>query len=381
MFFHKQNKKPKIIFISHDSARGGAPILLLNLLKWIKENSDLEFDIIIRKKGVLVDEFKKLGKTIFFPKKINWIKRLKLKLYLKRQNIKLIFSNTGTNGKIQKFLSFLNCPQICYVQEREKLIEMFSATKFKVALKYTDKYLAASEAVRNDLIKYYKIAKNKITTIHSFIKKPNSIPSNKEEIRKKLNISKDSLIIGGVGGVYWIKGVDLFIEMAKIIKEKFKKDVHFIWVGDLSNNPNKEQYLNSVKKAGLKDRFHFTEEVKNPLDYMNIFDVFVMCSRSEALGLVNLEAAFLKKPIVCFKDAGGPEEFVKDNAGFIVSYLDVEEMTKKIIELLKDKKLRDKLGFEAYRNLTQGFSIDTQAPKIIKEIKDYLSSCTNSKRV
>ena len=61
----KINKKCKILFISHEATRTGAPILLLNFLNWLKKNSDIEIEILFKEskgnKGALINEFKTLG--------------------------------------------------------------------------------------------------------------------------------------------------------------------------------------------------------------------------------------------------------------------------------------------------------------------------------
>ena len=41
----------KILFISHDAGRTGAPLLLLNMLKWLKGNRDLSFEVLLMKDG------------------------------------------------------------------------------------------------------------------------------------------------------------------------------------------------------------------------------------------------------------------------------------------------------------------------------------------
>ena len=41
----------KILFICHDACRTGAPLLLLNMLRWLKANSDLSFEVLLMKDG------------------------------------------------------------------------------------------------------------------------------------------------------------------------------------------------------------------------------------------------------------------------------------------------------------------------------------------
>src|SRR5689334_15759774 len=53
----------KVVFISHDASRTGAPIVLLHLLNWIKQNTGVEFLIIMGNGGELEDRFHALGEA------------------------------------------------------------------------------------------------------------------------------------------------------------------------------------------------------------------------------------------------------------------------------------------------------------------------------
>ena len=48
----------KVLFVSHDASRTGAPILLLNFLKWLKENTEISFITLLKQGGVLEPEFR-----------------------------------------------------------------------------------------------------------------------------------------------------------------------------------------------------------------------------------------------------------------------------------------------------------------------------------
>ena len=51
----------KVLFICHSACYTGAPILLLNFLKWLKRYSNIPFHILIKNNGPLEKEFRKLA--------------------------------------------------------------------------------------------------------------------------------------------------------------------------------------------------------------------------------------------------------------------------------------------------------------------------------
>ncbi|MEO6630784.1 MAG: hypothetical protein ABIN13_03645, partial [Mucilaginibacter sp.] len=58
----------KVLFISHEASRSGAPIVLLHLLKWIKHNTALQFDVLLLTDGPLRSDFEAIAETIVLSK-------------------------------------------------------------------------------------------------------------------------------------------------------------------------------------------------------------------------------------------------------------------------------------------------------------------------
>ena len=48
----------RILFISHEATRTGAPFVLLYLMQWLKQNTNYEADVLLLKGGPLAADFK-----------------------------------------------------------------------------------------------------------------------------------------------------------------------------------------------------------------------------------------------------------------------------------------------------------------------------------
>src|SRR4051812_7192185 len=100
----------KILIISHDASLNGAPILLLRLMKILKE-CGYTFNIILRKGGPLVNEFKALSDVCGYFRRTNGaglISKLNNRLRGRAKTfdisvyaagVDLVLSNTVTNGE------------------------------------------------------------------------------------------------------------------------------------------------------------------------------------------------------------------------------------------------------------------------------------------
>ena len=58
------NKKIKVLFIGHEASLSGAPLLLLNILNVVKHDPEIGIKIVLKRGGILVNEYKKIGPTI-----------------------------------------------------------------------------------------------------------------------------------------------------------------------------------------------------------------------------------------------------------------------------------------------------------------------------
>ena len=128
-----------------------------------------------------------------------------------------------------------------------------------------------------------------------------------------------------------------------------------------------------VKAAGLEGIVHFVGSSPKPLDYFAAFDVFALTSREDPYPLVCLEAASFGKPILCFAGGGGEPEFVEDDCGFVVPYLDIEAMADRVLELMDSPELRQRLGTSARAKVRARHDIEIVAPRILEVIRQCAS--------
>ncbi|PSB55164.1 glycosyltransferase family 4 protein [Chamaesiphon polymorphus] len=379
----------EIVFISHEASRSGAPILLLQFLRWFKEKTNIPFRIILVKGGELESDFIQLAPTLIFDEKpsngLNQrIKRrffpddsnLRLKKWLVDANIQLIYSNTLVNGNILELLEFINCPVISHAHELEYIIQAYGIANFEKVKKYTTHFIACANAVKTNLIEKHNIACQNISVIHGFIP-ITFVQSNTLNLKlliNELNIPDRTFIVGGSGSALdWRKGADLFIQLAYIVKSKARDSaIRFVWVGSYPEEITRFTLTQDIMKAELENYIYFIGVKANPLNYFAGFDVFTLTSREDPYPLVCLEAASLAKPIICFDKSGGEPEFVENDCGFVIPYLDLNLMADCVIKLYESPCLLQSLGVNAKHKVMERHSIEIAAPKILEIIKNQI---------
>src|ERR1700750_3279327 len=122
-----------LLFLSHDASRTGAPIFLLNFLRWLHQDGNVDFRILTGRPGDLSADFEAIGKVDSFePSDALWYKamrqlrlnfwydsyhRARLREAFLNEKISLIYVNSVASAGMLDFLSFVDCPVICHVHE------------------------------------------------------------------------------------------------------------------------------------------------------------------------------------------------------------------------------------------------------------------------
>jgi glycosyltransferase involved in cell wall biosynthesis len=364
-----------ILFISNQATRTGAPIVLLHFLRWFKQKTSIPFVILLTEGGDLEADFASLA-PIFVLERSDFSHQ-NLVAELAIYDISLIYANGVGNSDVLLALSPLKCSVIFYIHELEYNISC--APAFKQTQQHTHQYIAASEAVYLNLIHNHHIPQQKIEIIHEFI--PVNLPQiasvevshKKQKLCAKLDIPENALLVGGSGTIEWRKGTDIFVQLAYLIRRKYPEiPAYFIWVGKPICADRFRELLHDMNKLDLEPYIHFVGEQLNPLDYFSILDVFVLPSREDPYPLVCLEAASVSKPIVCFDRGGGIREFVEDDCGFVVPYLDIDEMATAVFKILQSDELQRSLGERGTRKLKERHDLEIVAPKLLNIIKRFL---------
>lgn len=377
----------RILFISHDTSPSGAPKSLRLFINWIVNNrSDIKCDILLRR-GInmpLLDNSIKtyiytlpslersgsIFNRIAFHTKLlfllKWIYKYWLKYKLHENNYDLIYSNTIVNADVLDFLSSIKCEKIVHAREVDLTYNDFGGKEI-IALnnQHADKFIAITNAVSNSLQRY-GVCKDKIRLVNNHIEIKEPAINSRHLLIKKYNIPKQAFVIGGCGSFGSIKGFDIFLQLAAKFRES--SQIFFIWYGKPNEIKMAEIEYDSTR-LNLSDKLIVDSFAPNQsIDYFSVFDCFFFSSKSDGFGLVGLESALNKTPVICFENAGGQPEFVSQGAGYVVPYMDIDAVYEKINLLYNNKELAKAIGEKGYNIVKEKYDIEKVAPKLLNTI-------------
>lgn len=168
---------------------------------------------------------------------------------------------------------------------------------------------------------------------------------------------RDEQLLVCAGRLLTIKGQDVLLRALPELAERFPR----LRVEFLGDGPERAAYERLAAELGVADRVCFTGAIDNRivLERMAAAALVVAPSRSEALGMVNVEALAVGTPVVA-SAVGGIGEIVRDGVdGFLVPVGDVSTLSERIGRLLGDRGVWAIFSAQARQGFTDRFEMQT----------------------
>lgn len=169
------------------------------------------------------------------------------------------------------------------------------------------------------------------------------------------------LILISVGRLHYIKGMDLLLQTAKILKEQ---NVDFLWqvIGG-GKKADKERYFYHRYELGLEQEVVFLGKRthKESLEKIVKASIYVQPSLNEGFCNAVLEAQTLGKICIAF-NVGALSENIQDNkTGFLVQELAPKKLAQKIQQVYNyNKEEKNKIAQQAQERVKNSFTLQQQ---------------------
>jgi len=179
-----------------------------------------------------------------------------------------------------------------------------------------------------------------------------------------------NLLIGSTGNLYKTKGFEHLIQAANIIKEKSLILNSKFLILIIGEGPERKKLEQIIKRCQLQNNFILTGRINEAAKLLPAFDIYVCSSVKEGLSYTIIEAMQAGLPIAA-TNVGGNGELIEDNiTGLLAEAGNPESLAQKIIELIKNPALKNKLGQQAKLKAREEFCLE----KMVEETKKAYSS-------
>lgn len=351
-------KKIRLLFLISDLDIGGTEKMLLELVKGLDRSI---YDIAvcsIKPFGEIGEELRKLLgiKTLSLNTnhKYDFRAFVKFALLLCRLKPHIIHSQLFYDNLLATTIGRLAGVPIIIASQRylatsDRIWRRFLSKRF---LKWADVITANSMAAKNSLIYTTGVPSEAIKVIYSGKRHEELKAKTSSKMqRKMLGIPEGNFVVGIVARLHPEKGHRYFLKSAELILRKVPNTT-FLVAGDGVMLP----YLTDLtKKLGIVEKVKFIGNIDKVAEILQTFDVSVLTSAFESLPGAIIESMMLGKPVVATAVGGVPEIIEHGKTGLLAEVKNPYDIADKIITLLQNKKLRDKIGKDAKASVQKKF--------------------------
>jgi glycosyltransferase involved in cell wall biosynthesis len=216
-----------------------------------------------------------------------------------------------------------------------------------------DGFIANSRVISDRLVTD-GVPRAKIAIVNEGVDVERIVRLEPANVRAAFYLPTQAPVIGNVAALVPEKGQHHLIDAAAITVRQVP-DARFVIVGDGELRPALEEHIRHkhlerhVFLAGFRD---------DAVELTKGFDLFAISSTSEGMCTALVDAMAASKAAVT-TDAGAiPEVMVDGETGFLVPIRDHEAMAGRIVQLLKNPKLRARMGEAALQRARERFTVD-----------------------
>ncbi len=277
----------------------------------------------------------------------------------------------GAAGRMAAFLA--GCPAVYtvhnFVLDHKQGLSRFLISTLEKGMRFrTNAYITVSKALRDSMIEDFRIEGDKVSVIYNCIWGISREGSF--DAREKHNVGQDEVLLGTVARLIPSKGIDVLIRALPLISNE---NIKLMIVG---TGPDEDRLREIAGSLGLTGRVIFTGQVGSVNEYYKAFDLFILPSLSEGMGITVLEAMHFGLPVIATETGGIPELVRHGSNGLLIKPGDSKAAAKAVDYLLKNPEIASGLGRKAEKDAMENFAYGMMIAKTLEVFEKVIGDCS-----
>ncbi|MFQ7310469.1 MAG: glycosyltransferase family 1 protein [Sellimonas sp.] len=339
---------------------GGLETMLMNYYRHI-DRKKIQFDFLVHRdfEAAYDQEIMELGGRIYRLPRLNpispYYKKQLDEFFAKHTEYKIVHSHLDCMSAIPlKFakkndilVRIAHSHSSSQTKDKKYYLKLYYKSKIK---KYATELFACSEAAGQ-----WMFNTNRFHILNNAIDTDKYIydPVVREFERKKLDISKETIVIGHVGRFAPPKNHRYLIELFDLVRKRIPNTILLM----IGNGELRSQAESQVKELGLEGKVIFTGQRTDVSQLLQAMDIFVFPSIYEGLPVSLIEAQAAGLP--CLISDKVPIECKKTD---LVKQISLDDMNKWVELIISAEKVIRRDTSDEIRKA--GFDINSNAKKL-----------------
>ena len=226
----------------------------------------------------------------------------------------------------------------------------------RYAARVTTHFVIVAEAMKRQYLAAGIGCPDQYTKIFSgFALEPFLDSTNDLQLRARLGLAPDDIVIGKIARLFKLKGHDDLFAIAPALVQKCPR-IKFLLVGD---GPWRGRLESRARSLGLEKHVVFTGLVAPSAvpPIVGVMDLLVHLSLREGLPRALPQALAAARPVVAYDADGANEVCLENETGFLVAPGDLPGLSERLLRLAQDPALRQRLGCRGQRFVQERFGV------------------------
>ncbi len=221
------------------------------------------------------------------------------------------------------------------------------------------RYVANCYAVKRNVAVSEGIDSSRIVVVHNGIDTDAYGQDFRDQaaiLRRKYHVPENGLVVGVIANYQReVKGIKFFVDAARLVASEMENTYFFI----VGHGPQEQERAlrRRIRELALDPCFVLTGLQQDVRPFLSMFHVGVLPSLSEGFSNTLLEYMAAGLAPVASDVGGNSELVVHRQSGYLVKPASPCALAEKIILLLKDSCLRERMGRNAMQGVKNRFSI------------------------
>lgn len=197
-------------------------------------------------------------------------------------------------------------------------------------------------------------------------------PAEGARLRAQLGLSREAIVLGGVGHFGKEKGLDVVLNAFGLLtRQPLPSPVVLLILGD--GTPSQRAAYRKLAERAAPGSVHFLGFVPQVERWFRALDVFVHAPRLESFGLVLPEAMASRLPVVASRVGGIPDIVREGETGLLVPPEAPDQLAEALGRLICARDLRERMADRARQIVMLEYGAELCARRHVRLYEDVLA--------
>lgn len=354
----------RVLIINEEKNWGGAEVYTLNLSQTLQKRG--LYTVIVVNSNSKIKEKLKVSipvEEVPMRNELDLEAILKIKSLISKHKINIVHTHTQRDHVLASFAAKSLAVKNIFRSQHIHYPNGCSMLAKMAYNKLTTNIFCVSNSIKNNLLNSL-IKKELLQVIYTGIDSEEFEPYlNDRNFRLREGISDDTIAIGCVGNLFPTKGQDYLIKAVKIVSLKYPNLLLYL-AGHGNQRPILEKLAKDLEISKKVKFLGFRDDVPPIVSSMDIMAVPSVWE--EPAGLSNIEAMFMRKPLVASRVGGIPELVNDGKTGLLVRPKDENELAQGLIKIIENPEFGKTMGENGHLRVKQNFTHEKMTDRVIQ---------------